>query len=264
MSEALGCSELAAPRAAKAESSLVAEATGVWDVSTRGLWKTFGPLAALRSITLRVAPGERLAIIGPNGSGKSTLLRVLATLLRPSSGTALVGGLDVRRDAAQLRRYIGVVSHHTFLYRDLTSRENLEFYARLYRLADPSERALCQLSLVGLEKQRDTLARDLSRGMQQRLALARAFLHDPPVLLLDEPDTGLDQRWCAFLTELLDRAALEGRTIVVTTHNLERSLDLSDRVAVLNAGKVAFTARRGDLDVESLRENYARCTGATL
>jgi len=261
MSEALGCSDVAAPRAANAESSFVGEATGVWDVSTRGLWKTFGPLAALRSVTLRVAPGERLAIIGPNGSGKSTLLRVLATLLRPSSGTALVGGLDVRRDAAQVRRYIGVVSHHTFLYRDLTSRENMEFYARL---ADPSERAQCQLGLVGLEKQRDTLARDLSRGMQQRLALARAFLHDPPVLLLDEPDTGLDQRWCAFLTELLDRAALEGRTIIVTTHNLERSLDLSERVAVLNAGKVVFSARRGDLDVESLRENYARCTGVTL
>src|SRR3990172_2205504 len=99
MSETLGCSDLAAPRAANAEPSVVAEATGVWDVSARGLWKTFGPLAALRSITLRVAPGEPLAIVGPNGSGKSTLLRVLATLLRPSSGTALVGGLDVRRNA---------------------------------------------------------------------------------------------------------------------------------------------------------------------
>src|SRR3972149_5228130 len=134
MSETLGCRELAAPHAANTESSLVAEATGVWDVSTRGLWKKFGQLADLRSVTPRDAPGERLAIIGPNGSGKSTLLRVLATLLRPSSGTALVGGLDVRRDAAQVRRYIRVVSPPTFLYRDLTSRENLEFYARLYRL----------------------------------------------------------------------------------------------------------------------------------
>ncbi len=264
MSGTLGCSELAAPRAANSESSFAGEATGAWDASTRGLWKMFGPLAALRGVTLRVAPGEPLAIIGPNGSGKSTLLRVLATLLRPSSGTALVGGLDVRRDAAQVRRYIGVLSHHTFLYRDLTSRENLEFYARLYRLANPSERAMCQLCLVGLEKQRDTLARDLSRGMQQRLALARAFLHDPPVLLLDEPDTGLDQRWCAFLTELLDRAAHEGKTIVVTTHNLERSLGLSERVVVLNAGKVVFSARRDDLDVESLRENYARYTDVGL
>src|SRR3990172_3112934 len=162
MSEALGCRELAAPRAASTESSLVAEATGVWDVSTRGLWKTFGPLAALRSVSLRVVPRERLAIIGPNGSGKSTLLKVLATLLRPSSGTVRVGGLDVRRDAPQVRRYIGVVSHHTFLYRDLTCRENLEFYARLYRLADPSERALWQVRLVGFGEERDTLARGLS------------------------------------------------------------------------------------------------------
>src|SRR3990170_6438029 len=159
MSETLGCSELAAPRAANTESSFAGEAAGVWDVSTRGLWKTFGPLAALRSVTLRVAPRERLAIIGPNGSGKSTLLRVLATLLRPSSGTALVGGLDVRRDAAQLRRYIGVVSHHTFLYRDLTSRENLEFYARLYRLANPAATALGSLGLVGLVQQTPTPAR---------------------------------------------------------------------------------------------------------
>src|SRR3990172_1565286 len=164
VSEALGYRDLAAPRAANTESSLVAEATGVWDVSARGLWKTFGPLAALRSVTLRVAPGERLAIIGPNGSGKSTLLRVLATLLRPSSGTALVGGLDVRRDATQVRRYIGVVSHHTFLYRDLTSRENLEFYARLYRLADPSGRAPRQWGVRGPEEQGETTARGPAPG----------------------------------------------------------------------------------------------------
>src|SRR3990170_6551216 len=157
MSEALGWSDLAAPRVEKAESSLAAEAAGAWDVSTRGLWKTFGPLAALRSITLRVAPGERLAIIGPNGSGKSTLLRVLATLLRPSSGTALLGGLDVRRDAAQLRPHIGVVSHHTFLYRDLTAWENLAFYARLYRLRDAPDRASYFLGFLGLEKQRNML-----------------------------------------------------------------------------------------------------------
>ncbi len=235
-----------------------------WDIHTRGVWKMFGPVAALRGISLSVAPGERLAIVGPNGSGKSTLLKVLATLLRPSAGTALLGGLDVRRDAALLRRHIGVVSHHTFLYRDLTASENLVFYARLYRLPDPADRASWFLGFLGLDKQRDTRAGDLSRGMQQRLSLARALLHDPPVLLLDEPDTGLDQRWSAFLAEVVSNAAREGRTVVLTTHNLERSLDLSDRVVVFNAGKVVFSAHRDGLDAGSLRENYARYTGTPV
>jgi ABC-type multidrug transport system ATPase subunit len=264
MSEMIVSGEYAGLRSPPEERRECEDAAGAWDVRTRRVWKTFGPLAALRGISLVVPPGERLAIVGPNGSGKSTFLKVLATLLRPSAGTALLGGLDVRGDAAQLRRHIGVVSHHTFLYRDLTARENLEFYARLYRLSDPSDRALWQLRLLGLEKQRDTLASDLSRGMQQRLSLARALLHDPALLLLDEPDTGLDQRWSAFLTDLVANAARDGRTIVITTHNLERSLDLSDRVVVLNAGKIVFSADRNELDAGSLRENYARYTGATV
>jgi heme exporter protein A len=239
-------------------------ASSAWDVRTRGVWKMFGPLAALRGINLTVAAGERLAIIGPNGSGKSTLLKVLATLLRPTAGTALLGGLDVRQDAAQLRRHIGVVSHHTFLYKDLTALENLQFYARLYRLPDSADRAERYLELVGLEKHAGTAAGDLSRGMQQRLSIARALVHEPAVLLLDEPDTGLDQRWSAFLTDIIAGAAAEGRTVVLTTHNLERSLDLADRVVVLNAGKAVFSADRNELDAGSLRENYTRHTGVAV
>ncbi|MEE8345850.1 MAG: ABC transporter ATP-binding protein, partial [Dehalococcoidia bacterium] len=163
----------------------------VCGIEALGLWKTFGSLEALRGVNLKVSPGERLAIVGPNGSGKSTLLKVLATLLRPSAGTARLAGLDVQKQALEVRRLVGVICHQTFLYGELTALENLEFYGRLYGLPHPSDQARQQLRLVGLEEQADVLSRVLSRGMLQRLALARALLHDPPILLLDEPDTGL-------------------------------------------------------------------------
>jgi heme exporter protein A len=234
----------------------------VWGIEVLGLWKTFGSLVALRGLNLRVGRGERLAIVGPNGSGKSTLVRVAATLLRPSAGTVRLAGLDVQSQALEVRRLVGVICHQTFLYGELTALENLEFYGRLYGLPHPSDQARQQLRLVGLEEQADVLGRNLSRGMQQRLALARALLHDPPILLLDEPDTGLDQRWAAFLVDLLAESARQGRTVLVITHNLEHSLNLADRVAVLNGGKVVFTAKRDELDVGSLKEAYLRHTGA--
>jgi heme exporter protein A len=236
---------------------------GGLNIQVLGLWKTFGSLAALRDVNLNVGPGERLAIVGPNGSGKSTLVKVVATLLRPSAGTVRVAGLDVQRQALEVRRLVGVVCHQTFLYGELTALENLEFYGRLYGLPHPTDRARQQLRLVGLEAQADVPGRDLSRGMQQRLALARALLHEPPILLLDEPDTGLDQRWTAFLVDLLAEAAQEGRTVLLTTHDLERTLDMADRLAVLNGGRVVFTAKRDELDAGSLKEAYLRHTGAT-
>jgi len=236
---------------------------GGLNIQVLGLWKTFGSLAALRDVNLSVGPGERLAIVGPNGSGKSTLVKVVATLLRPSAGTVRLAGLDVQRQALEVRRLIGVVCHQTFLYGELTALENLEFYGRLYGLPHPTDRARQQLRLVGLEAQADVPGRDLSRGMQQRLALARALLHEPPILLLDEPDTGLDQRWTAFLVDLLAEVAREGRTVLLTTHDLERTLDLADRLAVLNGGRVVFDAKRDELDVGSLKEAYLRHTGAT-
>lgn len=225
------------------------------------VWKTFGARAALRGVNLKVAAGQRLALLGPNGSGKSTFLRVLATLLRPTAGRASIAGFDVQTQSAEVRGLIGVVSHQTFLYAGLSALENVEFYAGLYGVPEPRERGQELLRMVGMERQANVLVRELSRGMQQRVALARAIVHDPQVLLLDEPDTGLDQRWSAFLVDLLREASSEGRTVIITTHNLERSLDLADRVAVLNAGKIVFEADRRELDVGSLRDNYARSTG---
>jgi heme exporter protein A len=235
---------------------------GAREIDVRGLWKTFGSLAALRGVDLAVGRGERLAVVGPNGSGKSTLVKVIGTLLRPSAGVVRLAGLDVQSRALEVRRLVGVVCHQTFLYGELTAVENLEFYGRLYGLPHPGDRAREQLRLVGLEGQADVPGRDLSRGMQQRLALARALLHEPAILLLDEPDTGLDQRWRAFLVELVAEVARQGRTVLLTTHDLERTLELADRLAVLNGGRVVYTARRDELDVGSLKEAYIRHTGA--
>lgn len=232
------------------------------DVQAFNIWKTFGPRAALRGVTLKLGSGRRIAFLGPNGSGKSTLLKVLSTLLRPSAGSASIAGCDVQAQAAEVRSLVGVVCHQTFLYSELTGLENLEFYARLYGVAEPRERACQMLRLVGMEAHAGISIRQMSRGMQQRVALARAIVHDPMVLLLDEPDTGLDQRWSGFLVDLLQEVSRQGRSVVVTTHNLERSLDLADRVAVLNAGKLVFEADRGELDAGSLRENYLQRTGA--
>ena len=236
---------------------------GTWDVEARGVWKSFGSVPVLRGLNLRIAAGQRAVIVGPNGSGKTTLLKILATLLRPSAGAARVAGFDIRSQASEVRRNVGVLCHQTYLYSELTCLENLLFYARMYGVVDPPQRSREMLRLVGLEAQADTLVRNLSRGMQQRLALARAITHEPLVLLLDEPDTGLDQRWSGVLRDLLAERAAQGGTTLLTTHNLERSLDLADRVAVLNGGRIVFSARRDDLDVGSFKEAYGRHTGAT-
>ena len=235
---------------------------GAWDVEVRGLRKSFGSVPVLRGLNLRIAAGQRAVIVGPNGSGKTTLLKILATLLRPSAGAARVAGFDIRSQTSEVRRNIGLLCHQTYLYGELTCQENLLFYARMYGVVDPPQRSRAMLRLVGLEGQTDTLARSLSRGMQQRLALARAIIHEPLVLLLDEPDTGLDQRWADVLRDLVAERAAQGGTTLLTTHNLERSLDLADRVAVLNGGRIVFSARRDDLDVGSFKEAYSRHTGA--
>jgi len=229
-------------------------AEGSWDIEVRGLWKSFGALSVLRGLNLRVRAGERLVILGPNGSGKTTLIRILATLLRPSEGWVRVLGLDADRQANEVRRRVGVLCHQTFLYGELTAWENLQFYGRMYRLTDPGGRAARLLNMLGLETQANTRTDTLSRGMQQRLALARAILHEPPVLLLDEPDAGLDQRWMQMVHDLVSEGAAQGRTTLLTTHSLERSLELGDRVVVLNGGKITFSAAREELDVACLRE----------
>jgi heme ABC exporter ATP-binding subunit CcmA/heme exporter protein CcmB len=205
-----------------------------------GLAKSFGPRHALSGVDLSVGDGEFVVLAGPNGAGKTTLLRILATLMRPTSGRLRIAGHDPLKEGAAVRRHIGYLSHRTLLYDDLTAEQNLRFYARIYGVVEPEARIADLMARVDLIERRGDLVRTYSRGMQQRLALARTLLHDPRLLLLDEPYTGLDPVAADALTALLSDLNAEGRTLLLTTHALE-SLALTDRRAVVLArGRVAY------------------------
>ena len=227
-------------------------------IEVRGLVKSFGSKVALEGIDLDVDEGEFLTLMGPNGAGKTTLIRILATLTRPTRGSVRVAGYDLTREGTEVRRRIGLASHQTLLYGDLSAEENLRFYGRMYDVPDLEEGITALLQRVGLDHRRHDLVRTFSRGMQQRLSLARALLHDPAILLLDEPYTGLDQHAAEVLREVLVTLGGRSRTVLMTTHNLERGLELCDRAAILVNGRIAYQASKGDLGVASFREAYSR------
>jgi heme exporter protein A len=231
-------------------------------IETKALAKNFGLKRVLRGVELAIGPGELAVLLGPNGAGKTTLLRILATLMRPSAGRVSLAGWKLPAGATQARQQLGVVSHHPLLYGDLTAEENLRFYARLYGLAGPAERIAHRLTQVGLAARRHDLVRTYSRGMQQRLALARAMLHDPQVLLFDEPYTGLDQDSADMLDDLLRGAAEQGCAVLMTTHDLPRGLALASQVLILARGVIAFSARRGEYDPAEFTRTYASVINA--
>jgi len=202
-------------------------------ISVSKLEKSYGSQKVLASLGFELPEGGRLAIFGRNGAGKTTLLRILAGLERPNSGTAKVAGFDVRKQADEVRQKTGLLSHNSLLYLDMSALENLVFYGRLYGVKDPEARALELLEMVGLSKRRFDAARTFSRGMAQRLSLARALVHDPKVLLLDEPYTGLDSLACAALDDLLGQ--MHGDcTMVMVDHERARCLDFSTHVLWLD------------------------------
>ncbi len=229
-------------------------------VAVKNLTKSFGPVVALRDVNFSVAEGEFVAIVGPNGAGKTTLLRILATLSRPTSGHVSVGGYELPAHAVQARRQIGLVSHQTLLYGDLSAEENLRFYGRMYAVPGLESRIGEVLEQVGLAHRRHDRVRTFSRGMQQRLSIARAILHQPRLMLLDEPYTGLDQDAAARLEHVLSSVVAEGRTVVMTTHDLERGLAVSDRTVILARGRIAFEARPSETDRATFLEAYRRHT----
>jgi heme exporter protein A len=264
------------------------EAAGTAMIELRKLTKAFGRKTALRGIDLRVAAGESLVLFGPNGAGKTTLIRILSSLSRPSSGAVYIGGLDLRTHADGIRRHLGVVSHAPLLYDSLTAEENLRFFGRLYGVWELEARIALLLEQVGLSARRKDPVRVFSRGMTQRLAIARALLHDPEILLLDEPDTGLDPQAAEVLHGLL--ADLSGRsparragpadlasgtssppgnsdgiarTIVTVTHNLDRGLALADRVVILANGRIVYDATANTLTAAELRPIYDQHVGGS-
>jgi len=231
---------------------------------THGLEKRFGPLVALHPLDLELAPGAALAVLGPNGAGKSTLLRLLAGLARPSAGTIEIGAQT--RSRAQRRRSVGLVGHATFLTPTLTTRENLLLAAKLYGVAAPAERAARALAEEELEAVAERRAGALSRGLAQRAAIARALLHDPKLVLLDEPWTGLDARAAARLSTRLEAEKRAGRTLVVVTHDLGRVVGLAERALVLARGRASWLEAAALLDERTLAaataDAVARMDGA--
>lgn len=228
-------------------------------IEVRDLVKSFGGKMALGGVDLDVAEGEFLTLVGPNGAGKTTLIRILATLTRSTSGSVRVAGCDLTKQGNEVRQRIGLASHQTLLYGDLSAEENLRFYGRMYEVPDLEDGITALLQRVDLDHRRHDLVRTFSRGMQQRLSLARALLHDPAILLLDEPYTGLDQRAAEVLKEVLVSLGGRSRTVLMTTHNLERGLELCDRAAILFNGRIVHQAEKSDLDVATFREAYRRC-----
>jgi heme exporter protein A len=229
-------------------------------LQTTNLVKTFGLRPILRGVNLEVGPGECAALVGPNGAGKTTLVRILATLSKPSLGQASVAGYPLPGGAPQARQRLGLVAHHTLLYADLTAEENLHFYARMYGLRQPAGRISAVLEQVGLQRRRRDLVRTFSRGMQQRLAIARALLPGPAVLLLDEPYTGLDPQAAHMLDEVLRSAVADGRTVLLTTHDLPRALTLASSVMIMTRGVIAWSSPTAGLTPAAFADAYAAAT----
>lgn len=219
-------------------------------IKVKNLVKMFGLKTILRGMDFNVEPGEFVAFLGPNGAGKTTFLRILSSLSIPTYGEVRVAGYYLPKQAAAVRSKLGVLSHQPLLYGDLTAAENLEFFGRMYDVDGLENRIDELLDVVGLKARRNDLVRTYSRGMQQRLAIGRAVVHNPDILLLDEPYTGLDQDASAMLDDVLRLITSEGRTVIMTSHDLVRTEDMASRFDVLSKGKVIASSSK-----ESMKKN---------
>ncbi len=236
-------------------------ASSSWAIEARGVSKLFGERHALRGIDLKVSRGEHLVIFGPNAAGKTTLLKILSTLVKPSSGSVRLDGIDIRDKPAQIRRKISLVSHQTFLYDDLTIYENLKFYGKMYDVPNLEQRIQDVIAWVQLESRINDRVGTLSHGLQQRASIARAVLHNPSILLLDEPEVGLDPHVRSVISDVLGSINSDIRTVVMTTHNLERGLELGDRVIILDRGKIVYQATKDEIGTLDFQQVYEQRTG---
>ena len=227
-------------------------------LESQDIRKTFGHFTALSGVTLNVERGEFLALFGRNGAGKTTFLKIAATLVRHTHGKLRVEGVDISEEPERARRHIGFLSHNTYLYRDLNPVENLRFFARLYGLKNPDQRIESLLARVGLRRRASDAVRGFSRGLHQRLGIARVMLHDPSLILLDEPYTGLDANAVEILNQMLDEASAAGKTIILTTHDLEQGLRAATRAAIIDRGKVVFIGSAKDQAIRDAYGSYIR------
>jgi heme exporter protein A len=220
--------------------------------------KTFGHFTALAGVSLDVQRGEFLTLFGRNGAGKTTFLKIASTLVRATHGKLRIEGIDIRENPEQARRHIGFLSHNTYLYRDLNPVENLQFFAQLYGVPDSENRIQALLERVGLRRRASDPVRSFSRGLHQRVGIARVMLHDPSVILLDEPYTGLDANASETLNTMLDEAVAAGKTVILTTHDLEQGLRSATRAAIIDRGKIVFAGSGRDAAVREAYDQFIR------
>ncbi|MBI4289567.1 MAG: heme ABC exporter ATP-binding protein CcmA [Chloroflexi bacterium] len=226
-----------------------------WAVELDGLVKSFGSQPVLRGVELRVREGDFLTIFGPNGAGKTTLLRVLATFMRPNRGSGKIAGFDITKQATEIRRRLGLVSHDNLLYDNLSGYENLKFYGRMYDVPRLESRIAEIVNQVGMEARLHQRVGTLSHGQKKRIAIARAMIHRPSIVLLDEPETGLDQEAIAMLTGILDSLGPR-RTVIMTTHNIGQGLKLANEVGILVRGKIVFQGPKPTEDPAAFSDVY--------
>ena len=233
---------------------MVPDSSVGYAIKADGLEKAFDDRPVLWGLNFTVGWGECLALLGANGAGKTTLLRILSTQVRADAGLVEVAGYDLRRRPDSVRQRVGVVAHDTFLYEDLTCLENLVYYGRLFGLKEPRRRAEETLERVGLADRANQRVRLLSHGMQKRVSIARAILHQPPVLLLDEPESGLDRGSVAVLEDLLGEWTGSGNTVVMSTHNIEMGFSWASKVGLLMGGRIHFRGESDDSDEARFRD----------
>jgi heme exporter protein A len=230
-------------------------------IEAKGLIKKFGHKTALRNVDVFLAEGDSLALFGPNGAGKSTLIQVLCSLLQPTSGSVRIAGYDARHDREALHQIIGLIGHQTFLYPDLTAYENLKFYGAMYGVTRLNGRISEVLDLVGLSDYCNDVVQNFSRGMQQRLSIARAIIHDPMMIFLDEPFTGLDQQGSEDFSKLISQFRDQGKTVIMASHHLQLGLELCDRAAILKSGKIVYLQDVDHISKNDFKQIYSQQVG---
>ncbi len=230
-------------------------------IKATNLSKKIGAKMILRGIDLHIPKNQFITVFGPNGAGKSTLLKILSLLMKPSTGEIIINGIDAKKDPTIISKQLGVISHQTFLYENLTAWENLQFYGRMYDVPHLRDRIYEVLQQVGLEFSLQDPVRTFSRGMQQRLAIARAILHNPAILFLDEPYTGLDPHAIQILNGVLAGLSNADRTIFMVTHNFEEGLDITDRVLFVVKGSIVYDGDNTAFTRDELKQLYLQKAG---
>ena len=227
-------------------------------ITLSGLTKSYGYNRVLGEINLNFSRGEFVTILGPNGAGKTTLIKILSTLIKPSAGDAEISGYDLKKDVSKIRGITGLLSHENFIYNDLTVYENLIFFAEMFNVWDKADSVKKIIQRLGIEKKRGELIRNLSSGMKQRVSIARALIHDPVILLLDEPFVGLDIDGVSILIDILKEAKEEEKTVIMSTHDMQNGNFLADRVVILNEGEVIYNKYSSEIDMDGFESDYKK------